>query len=150
MPMIVANATAAGQAQIRDVMADWVTAACAKDVDRLMSHHAPDVLLFDVVNPLRYAGVDAARTRMEDWFSSFQGPINYEMRDMTIAADEDVAFCHSLQHVNGTRIDGTTLDVWWRATVCFRKLDSRWLVTHAHSSVPFDGETGRASLDLKP
>jgi uncharacterized protein (TIGR02246 family) len=148
--MIVANATAAGQAQIRDVMADWVTAACAKDVNRLMSHHAPDVLLFDVVNPLRYAGVDAARTRMEDWFSSFQGPINYEMRDMTIAADEDVAFCHSLQHVNGTRIDGTTLDVWWRATVCFRKLDSRWLVTHVHSSVPFDGETGRASLDLKP
>jgi uncharacterized protein (TIGR02246 family) len=148
--MIVANANAVGQAQIRDAMAEWVTAACAKDVNRLMSHHAPDVLLFDVVNPLRYAGVDAARNRMEDWFSSFQGPINYEMRDMTIAADEDVAFCHSLQHVNGTKIDGTTFDVWWRATVCFRKLDGKWLVTHAHSSVPFDVETGRASLDLKP
>jgi hypothetical protein len=28
-------------------------------------------------------------------------------------------------------------------------LDGKWLVTHAHSSVPFDVETGRASLDLK-
>jgi uncharacterized protein (TIGR02246 family) len=148
--MMVANATAAGQAQIRAVMDDWVTAACAKDVNGLMSHHAPDVVLFDVVKPLCSTGVDAARKRTEEWFSSFQGSISYEMRDMTIAADEDVGFCHSLFHVNGARIDGTTLDMWWRATVCFRKLDGQWLVTHAHNSVPFDVETGRALLDLKP
>ena len=67
-----------------------------------------------------------------------------------IAADEDVGFCHGLHHVNGTRTDGTTLDMWWRATVCFRKLDRKWMVTHAHSSVPFDVNSGRASLDLKP
>jgi uncharacterized protein (TIGR02246 family) len=148
--MLVANATAVDQAQIRDMMAEWVTAACAKDVNQLMSLHAPDVLLFDVVNPLRYDGLDAATKRMKDWFSSFQGPIDYEMRDLTIAADEDVAFCHGLHHVNGTRTDGTPLDMWWRATVCFRKLDGRWMVTHAHSSVPFNVKSGRASLDLKP
>ena len=148
--MTVANANAVGQAQIRRLMADWVTAVCTKDVDWLMWHQAPDVLLFDVVNPLQYAGVDAARKRTEEWFASFQGPLGYEMRDTTVAADDDVAFCHGLHHVNGTRLDGTTLDMWWRATVCFRKLDGKWLVTHAHSSVPFDMETGRASLDLKP
>jgi len=148
--MIVVNATAVGQAQIRDMMAEWVSAACDKDVDRLMFLHAPDVLLFDVVNPLRYDGLNAATKRMKEWFSSFQGPVDFEMRDLTIAADEDVGFCHGLHHVNGTRIDGTTLDMWWRATVCFRKLDGKWMVTHAHSSVPFDVTSGRASLDLKP
>jgi uncharacterized protein (TIGR02246 family) len=148
--MIVANASAVGQAQIREMMAEWVTAACVKDVSWLMSLHAPDVLMFDVLTPLQYDGLDAATERMKDWFSAFQGPIDYEMRDLTIAAEEDVAFCHGLHHVNGTRTDGTTLDMWWRATLCFRKLDRKWMVTHAHSSVPFDVTTGRAALDLKP
>jgi uncharacterized protein (TIGR02246 family) len=148
--MLVANASAVGQAQIRDMMAEWVTAACAKDVNRLISLHAPDVVLFDVGNPLQYDGLDAATRRMKEWFSFFQGPVDYEIRDLTIAADEDVGFCHGLHHVNGTRTDGTTLDMWWRATVCFRKLDRKWMVTHAHSSVPFDVNSGRASLDLKP
>jgi ketosteroid isomerase-like protein len=40
--------------------------------------------------------------------------------------------------------------MWWRTTVCFRKLDGKWMVTHEHNSVPFDVESGKASLDLKP
>jgi len=34
--------------------------------------------------------------------------------------------------------------------VCYRKLDGTWLVTHEQSSVPFDVESGKASLDLTP
>jgi ketosteroid isomerase-like protein len=40
--------------------------------------------------------------------------------------------------------------MWQRSTVCLRKIDGEWTVTHQHSSVPFDGQSGRASLDLKP
>ena len=63
---------------------------------------------------------------------------------------DDVAFSHSLNHVSATTKDGQRLDMYWRATVCFRKLDGSWTVTHTHSSVPFDMETGQASLDLEP
>jgi len=38
----------------------------------------------------------------------------------------------------------------WRATLCRRRIDGKWMVTHGHSSVPFDMESGKASLDLKP
>jgi uncharacterized protein (TIGR02246 family) len=136
--------------QIRSLMDDWVRAVRAKDADWLISHHAPDVMMFDVVNPLRYAGADATRTRVEKWFSSFQGPIGFELRDLTIAADDAVAFCHSLNQVKGTKTDGTALEMWWRATVCFRRSAGTWVVTHAHSSVPFDMVSGKASLDLQP
>jgi ketosteroid isomerase-like protein len=37
-----------------------------------------------------------------------------------------------------------------RVTVCCRKSDDRWLITHEHVSVPTDFETGRAVLDLAP
>jgi ketosteroid isomerase-like protein len=40
--------------------------------------------------------------------------------------------------------------MWWRATVCCRKVDGPWMVVHEHASAPFDAETGRASLDLEP
>ena len=40
--------------------------------------------------------------------------------------------------------------MWVRATVCYRKIDGTWMVTHEHNSVPFDVESGKASLDLKP
>jgi ketosteroid isomerase-like protein len=36
------------------------------------------------------------------------------------------------------------------ATVCFHKIDAKWMVTHEHNSVPFDVESGKASLDFKP
>ena len=72
------------------------------------------------------------------------------MHDLRIATDNDVAYSYSLNHVRGTRSDGTKLDMWWRATVCFRKMDDQWMVAHEHNSVPFNPETGQASLQLKP
>ncbi len=117
---------------------------------RATSGIAPDILTFDVVNPLQNIGSDASRKRVEEWFASFQGPINYETRDMNITAGDDVAFSHSLCHVGATKVDGGHLDMWWRSTICFRKIDGNWLVTDEHNSVPFDPKSGKASLDLKP
>jgi ketosteroid isomerase-like protein len=61
-----------------------------------------------------------------------------------------VAFCHSLNGINATKTDGGKVDMWVRATGGLRKVDGTWKVTHLHSSVPFDVESGKASLDLKP
>jgi len=46
---------------------------------------------------------------------------------------------------------GEPVDLWFRATACFRREGSRWLITHMHNSVPFamDG-TDKALLDLRP
>jgi len=136
--------------EIRRLFDGWGKAIRAKDVDASLASYAPDVLAFDLINPLRYVGIDAVRARLENWFSSFAGPIGYENRDLTIAMGDDVAFSHSLNHVSATTKDGQRLDMYWRATVCFCKLDGSWTVTHTHSSVPFDMETGQVSLDLEP
>ena len=60
---------------------------------------------------------------------------------------------HKFEHADirsRTRMDGEINDVWVRATVCFRKIDGHWKVTHEHMSVPYDMETSKASVDLKP
>ena len=43
------------------------------------------------------------------------------------------------------------VDLWFRETLGFRKIDGKWTITHEHSSVPFymDGSF-KAAIDLKP
>jgi PhnB protein len=91
------------------------------------------------------------RNALEDWFASFRGPVGYEIRDLCITTGDEVAFCHSLNRISGTRTDGEETDVWTRATVCLCKIEGKWMVTHEHVSVPFymDG-SDRAALDLEP
>lgn len=138
------------EAQIRQLIEDKNEAVRAKNIDGATISYAPDVLSFDVVNALQYVGADAIRKRLKEWFAQFEGPIGFEIRDLSITAGDEVAFSHSLDHVSATTTSGVTLDMWWRETACYRKIDGKWLTTHQHSSVPFDVETGKASLDLKP
>ena len=138
------------EAQLRALIDDRAKAVRDKNVNEAISRIVPDILSFDVVNPFQHTGSDAAKKRAEDWFSSFSGPIGYENRDLSITAGDSVAFSHSLSHVSATKTDGGQLDMWWRTTLCFRKIDEKWMVTHEHNSVPLDVESGKASLDFKP
>ncbi len=138
------------EGQIRALIDERVKAVRAKNVDEALAGIAPDVLLFDVVNPLQAHGLEWSRQRTEAWFSSFQGPIGYEIRDLSITTGGDVAFSHSLNRYSGTQTEGVQIDMWVRATTCYRKVDGAWMITHEHQSVPFDGESGQASLDLTP
>jgi ketosteroid isomerase-like protein len=140
----------ANEAQIRRLIEDRGKAVLAKDIIKSMHSYESNVLMFDVVNPLQYKGSNAVRKRAEEWFSLYQSPIGYEIRDLNITAGDDVAFCHYLYRVSGAMTDGGKVSMWVRATVCFRKIGGAWMITHEHDSVPFNPESGKASLDLKP
>lgn len=146
----MADTGADDEARIRALIDGQAEAIRAKNIDASVAGYASDVLLFDVVNPLRAVGSDALRERLTAWFASFLGPIGYDVRDLSISASGDVAFAHSLNRVRAMTTDGRELDMWWRATSCYRRRGDAWMVTHAHASVPFDPASGQASLDLQP
>jgi uncharacterized protein (TIGR02246 family) len=138
------------ETEIRVIMKARVDAVQAKDAARLVAHHAPDVVAYDLLEPLQYKGVGGLRERAQQWFDGYDGPMSYEIGDLTVAAGDDVAFCHGLHHVAGTTKAGQKIDMWWRATQAFRRIDGRWRIVHEHSSVPFDMKSGKVSFDLKP
>ena len=135
--------------QIRTVIDALVSAIRVKDVDALMKHYASNAIAFDLLPPLQHRGAAAIRQRATEWFAAYEGPLGYEMRDLSIVADEQVAFCHSLNGIKGTRKDGAKVEMWWRATNGFRRVNGEWAITHAHSSEPFDMASGKALLNLK-
>jgi ketosteroid isomerase-like protein len=138
------------EAQLRKLIDDREKAVRARDVDGSIANIAPGIVWFDVVDPLQHLGSDELKKRAQEWLASFEGPIGYETSELSITAGDDVAFSHGLNHVSATKIGGGELDMWWRTTVCYRKIDDQWTVTHEHNSVPFEVESGKASLNLKP
>jgi uncharacterized protein (TIGR02246 family) len=150
MPLAAKQRPPSAEAEIRAIIEGMASAIRRKDADGLIGHYEPDVLAFDLLPPLQYAGADALKQRASQWLASFEGRVGFEMRDLRITAGDDVAFCHSLNGVKGTSQGGAPVDMWWRATVCFRRRDGRWRVAHAHSSEPFDMQSSKALLDLKP
>jgi ketosteroid isomerase-like protein len=137
-------------AEIRALIDERLKAVQNKNAEGLVAHTASDVLTFDIVKPLQNVGAAAVKKRAQEWFASYDGPMGYEIRDLEITAGADVAFCHFLNHVTGTSNDGKQIDMWWRATAVFCKVEGQWMLTHEHDSVPFDMESGLASLDLQP
>ena len=89
-------AQASNEAQIRELIDDWVTALRAKNIDGLLSNHVQDIVLFDVPPPLQYRGADVYRKNWEEWFPTLEGPVGYEIRELSVTADDDVAFSHWL------------------------------------------------------
>ena len=149
--MTAASGASTNADQIRALIEDRVRAIDEKDVADLVDRVAPGIVSFDALPPLQRVGAEAIRSRLQEWFGWYDGPIGYEVRDLRITAGDDIAFAHYLYHVTGRMTNGTPVDMWVRTTLGLRKTDDgAWTIAHEHNSVPFDAESGKASLDLTP
>jgi ketosteroid isomerase-like protein len=143
---------ATAREQIRALLHDRAAAITARDAPRAVAYYAPEVVSFTLAPPLRYAGNEARDPAgIEGWFRTWDGPIGYDIGEPVIEAGDDVAFCHGLTHMTGTKTDGELVDLWFRSTVGLRRTAAGWQITHEHDSTPFymDG-SGRAATDLTP
>jgi predicted dithiol-disulfide oxidoreductase (DUF899 family)/ketosteroid isomerase-like protein len=140
------------EAQIRAVIDDWAGALRGKDADGVVAHHAPGAVLFTLAPPLQHTGSAAdGRKGLKEWFATWRGPLGYDIRDLRVSVGDGVAFAHSLNHMTGAKTTGENVDLWFRDTMCFRRISGEWKITHEHESVPFymDGSV-RAATDLEP
>jgi ketosteroid isomerase-like protein len=121
-----------------------------KDIDRLMAVYSPDIVYFDLVPPLRYAGIAALRARFLDWFGRWESAIGLETRDLSVLESGDVVAAHMLIRASGTLKDGRDVGYWVRTTNGCQRSDDGWLIIHEHVSLPVDMASGRAVMDLQP
>jgi ketosteroid isomerase-like protein len=138
------------EAKIRQQIYKIIEGIRARDLDGLKRVYAAGVVSFDVEPPLQHVGVEAKMRNWANVFTIFQDA-TYEVRDLTIATGDDVAFGHGFGRLSGTLKNGTaTAGMWVRATFCFQKVDGNWLIAHDQVSVPLDLATGKGITDLEP
>jgi len=137
------------EAQVRSMVDAWAQAIRAKDAAGVAACQAKDFVQFDLAPPLQVVGADPKG--LQDWFATWRGEIGFEVTDLHLTAGDDIAFCYGLIHLTGSRTDGLESDVWFRSTLCLRKIGDVWKIAHGHESVPMymDGSF-RAAIDLEP
>jgi ketosteroid isomerase-like protein len=143
-------AMASTQSEVRALLDRRSEAIRAKDIERLMSVYAPDVVYFDLVPPLKYVGAAALRARFTEWFERWSSAIGQEVRDLNISASGEIAAAHMLIRATGTLKTGQDVGFWVRASDCCRRSSNGWVVTHEHISLPVDLASQSAVMDLAP
>jgi ketosteroid isomerase-like protein len=131
------SSTGTNEDQVRQVLEQWADATRKGQHNEVLARHFPDVLIYDVLSPMKYDGAEAYRRSWDQWQPDTQGEGQFELQDISVTAGTDVAFAHCFIKCGGTLPDGKTFDDLVRATFCLRKASGSWKVAHQHISKPF-------------
>ena len=120
---------------INTIITNWAKAVRAKDIPGILAHHSPDILLFDVPDPVvQSKGIDAYRLSWEQVFYPWYGDDGqFEVTELSITAGNDVAFCTGIINCSGTE-KGQKVHIKVRLTIGLRKMGGQWIITHEHHS----------------
>src|SRR5262245_38254528 len=138
--------------QIMELIQSYNKATKALDVNAIMPHYADDIVSFDAIGQLQFKGVDAYRKHWQmcvDYMPEGSSML-FEINELNVVANSDVAYGHYLTRCGMKAADGTERATWMRVTFCCRKLGGSWKIAHEHFSVPFDPETNKALSELTP
>jgi len=146
------RAASGDEASIRALEDRFAAAVSAKDVNVIMKVYVPDesLFVFDVIPPRQYVGAKAYSKDWAGFLSTFNGPLKFEISELSVTAAGTMGFGHSIQRVRGTDTKGQPIDLTVRVTDVYRKIKGNWLIVHEHVSVPVDLDTGKPDLSSKP
>ena len=130
------NLNTSHETVVRTLIEDWAAAVRAKDFAGILRHHSPEILMFDVPPPLQSKGLDAYRRTWDLFFSWTHDPVVFDIVEMTVTCDADVAFVAAMMRCSGKETSGEDIDLDFRLTVGLRRIDGQWMVVHEHHSIP--------------
>jgi hypothetical protein len=79
-----------------------------------MKVYVPDesLVVFDLIPPRQYLGANAYRKDWADFLAIFSGPPKFDITDVSIAAEGNLGFSHSVQRVRGTDTKGQPVRIF--------------------------------------
>jgi ketosteroid isomerase-like protein len=107
----------------------WEAAVQRQDMAAVLAQHAPDVLMFDVPEPIQARGLAEYQETWELFFANCRpGPASFRLHELEVIVDGSLAVAHAL-------MDAT--DDKCRLTSVLRKMDGEWMFVHEHHSSPW-------------
>ena len=136
------------RAEIEALFQKLARAHADHDADAIVEAYTPNAVIFDLAPPLGRRGMN--RDNVADWLAGWDGPIQIDARDVSLTVEGDLAFVSAFNNMHG-RQGGENQNLWYRTTMCLKRINGRWQIICDHSSVPFymDGSY-RAAVDLRP
>jgi len=121
--------------QIRNLIAQWASAAHTGDLEAVVADHDSEIVMFDVPPPFQgVRGITAYRDSWPGFFEWQAGGAVFEIESLDVVAGVDVAFAYGLLRCGTPAEFAREPEQRLRLTVGLRKTGGRWVVVHEHHS----------------
>jgi len=127
---------------------DSFNAIEAKDAKKIISHYAPDVIIFDVKPPFQTRGSAAWRHTWEACLPYFPEKFKIVMDDVHTYVGTNMAVVHFMMRIQTDDPTHDAAQTWIRCTSCMKKQQSKWKIFHEHGSLPYNPHTREANFTL--
>src|SRR3978361_778915 len=124
---------------IRELIERWAKAVREKNIDAILENHSKDIVMYDVPEPFQSVGLKAYRKTWETFYNWAKDFGVFDIKDITIIAGEDVAFCYAAMQCAGSFKNNEKELLNFRLTVGLTKTGDQWMIIHEHHSVPSTG-----------
>jgi ketosteroid isomerase-like protein len=123
------------ETQIRRLIEAWAAEVRNRDTEAILAHHADDIVMYDVPEPFQSVGIAAYRKTWETFYA-FTKPGVFDIQELNIVADENVAFCFATMKCADKSNSDEHVDLYFRLTVGLKKVNHQWVIVHEHHSIP--------------
>lgn len=140
--------------EVQAVLANYKSAVQEKDVEKFLSGYAPDIHIYDCWMSWESKGIASWKETVSGWFSELRAEgvlLKVNFHDVVIEESSSLAFVHCAVTYAGHKeeTDEKLREMTNRFTFGLKKVEDSWLITHEHSSLPINPETGKGIFDSK-
>ncbi|WP_226682919.1 YybH family protein [Sutcliffiella horikoshii] len=143
-----------GASNVDGVLEIYKQAIYEKDVEKFLAIYDENVHIYDCWGKWESKGISLWRENVVNWFESMrkEGEIlRVDINDVTIEEDMNLAFVHcavTFAAYSG-RSEEKLRQITNRFTFGLKKISESWVITHEHSSLPINMETGKGMFDSR-
>ncbi|PPA69370.1 YybH family protein [Jeotgalibacillus proteolyticus] len=143
-----------GMNKVQDVLENYKSAIYERDVEKFISSYSDDVHIYDSWGHWEWKGISLWKDNVVEWFNGLKEEgylLKVEFTDVTIEENNDLAFVHCAVTFAGyTEQSGEkSRQMTNRFTFGLKKQNDSWLISHEHSSLPINMDTGKGMFDLR-
>jgi ketosteroid isomerase-like protein len=134
---------------VEKALQGYTEAVAAQDVEAFLGLYDERVHVFDSWGRWEYAGLDAWRGMVTEWFGSLGGGrVEVAFSEVSCVTGTGVAFGHAVATYSGYSAEGELLHAMTnRMSVGLEKTDTAWKIVHEHTSLPVDMASGAALFE---
>ncbi|MDM5329031.1 nuclear transport factor 2 family protein [Neobacillus sp. CF12] len=140
--------------KVQDILENYKTAIHEKDVEKFISMYAPEMHIYDCWGNWESKGISSWKENVVDWFNGLSEDdvlLKVDFNDLAVEENLNLAFIHCAVTFAAHQVEsGEKLrQMTNRFTFGLKKVNESWVITHEHSSLPINMETGMGIFNLK-
>lgn len=139
--------------KVQEVLENYKSAVCEKDVERFISSYTHNVHVYDCWGEWEYVGITQWGEMVKEWFDGLNDEgvfLKTDFNDLIVVENGDLAFAYcNVTYVAHNESGKKLRQMTNRFTFGLKKEIDSWKISHEHSSLPINMDTGKGLFNLK-